>query len=89
MAELKVRLGSRELQDWEAYYAVEPWGQMRDNMHAGMLASILANQNRKRGARAMTYEDFLLVPASDKYRDNRKRFFGSLRALAKRGDRGG
>jgi hypothetical protein len=78
-------MGSRELQDWEAYYAVEPWGQLRDNMHAGMIASLLANQGRKRGSRAQTYEDFLLVPAQDKFEDNRKRFFGSLKSLAKRG----
>lgn len=89
MAELKQRMGSRELLDWEAYYAIEPWGQLRDNMHSGMIAAMLANQNRKRGTRALTYEDFLLVPARDKFADNRKRFFGSLRALAKRGGTNG
>ena len=78
-------MGSKELMDWEAYYAAEPWGQLRDNMHAGMITALLANQGRKRGSRAQTYEDFLLVPAQDKFEDNRRRFFGSLKSLAKRG----
>jgi len=83
-------MSPRELRDWEGYAAVEPFGHMRDNMHAGMIASAILNQHRKRGTRALTYEDFLLIPTREKFRNNTKRFFAGLKALAKRGgDRGG
>lgn len=36
--ELLTRMDSRELSEWMAYYSIEPWGQERDNVHAGIIA---------------------------------------------------
>lgn len=74
-----------ELRAWEAYYAVEPWGAIRDNMHAGLVAAAVVNVNRRKGAKAATHKDFLLVAKEEQFSDNRKRFFGMLRSAAKRG----
>lgn len=82
-------MSHNELVDWESYYQVEPWGQLRDNMHAGLIASTIANQHRKRGGKVITYKDYLLEPASQRRADNRAKFFSAMRALAKReGDDG-
>lgn len=72
-----------ELRAWEAYYAVEPWGSARDNMHAGLICAAIGNTNRKRGARPLSFADFMLRPRSEQFADNRKRFFGMLKANAK------
>jgi len=77
-------MGPRELRDWEAYYADEPFGHMRDNMHAGLIAAAIDNMNRKRGSRARRMDDYLLVPQRDKFSANRSNFFTSLRSRARR-----
>lgn len=82
VAELRVSMSCGELQAWDEYYRLEPWGQARDNMHAGMLAAMLANQSRRRGQRAFTFQDFMLTPAEERSRDNMRRFRETLRALA-------
>jgi hypothetical protein len=75
-----------ELRAWEAYYVVEPWGQLRDNMHAGLIAAAVSNPHRRKGASAITYQDFLLVAREEKFSDNRRKFFATLKSVAKRGD---
>lgn len=62
---------------------------MRDNMHAGLIASTIANQHRRRGGKAATYEDYLMVPAREHRAKNRTKFFSTMRAMAKRGDDNG
>jgi hypothetical protein len=37
--ELQARMTAREFTDWAHYYALEPWGQERDNWHAAVIAS--------------------------------------------------
>lgn len=74
-----------ELRAWESYYLVEPWGQLRDNMHAGLVAAAVSNPHRRKGSRALTHKDFLLVAKEEQFKSNRQRFFGMLKATAKRG----
>lgn len=83
VAELNASLTYSEFRAWEAYYAVEPWGAARDNMHAGLIAAAIGNTNRKKGSRPLTFKDFMLTPRDEQFRDNRQRFFGMLRANAK------
>lgn len=39
---------------------MEPWGSLRADMHAGVIASTIVNSQpyRKRGAKLFTYQDF-------------------------------
>ena len=60
MAELEVSLGSAELSEWIAFYELEPFGPRRDNYHAGMISSVLANIHRAKGAKAISPSDFML-----------------------------
>lgn len=89
MAELRATLGFAELRRWEEFYRVEPWGAVRDNMHAGMIAAAIANQNRKRGSRAYSFNDFMLTSKSEQFASNRERFRRMLKANAKKGDGNG
>ena len=43
VAELETTLGSGELSKWYAYYQIEPFGQWRDNYHAAIIATCVAN----------------------------------------------
>lgn len=56
------RVSSSELTEWMAYYQLEPFGQERDNLHAGIIASVFANANRDRKKQRKPFEvkDFML-----------------------------
>lgn len=75
---------AREFDEWRAYYAVEPFGAYRDNMHAGLIASVLVNAHRKRSARPATWRDFVFVDKETDSANKTARFLGWLRAVAKR-----
>lgn len=51
VGELDAQLSSSELTEWIAYASIEPFGDMRADFRAGVIASTLANVNRdpKRG----------------------------------------
>lgn len=61
--ELLASLDSAELTAWQAFFDVEPFGPLRDNLHAGIIAAALINGNpwRRKGARDVTPSDFLLT----------------------------
>lgn len=60
MAELLSRISSRELSEWMAYYDLEPFGEERADLRAGIIASVTANANRdaKKG-KAYRPQDFM------------------------------
>lgn len=63
---------------------MEPWGQWRDNAHAAVVASVIANAHRKKGTKAFDWQDFMLV---DKDTDRARKTAQSLawlRSNAKR-----
>ena len=43
------RCDSREFAEWQAYYELEPWGEERADLRAGIVASTIANVNRGKG----------------------------------------
>jgi hypothetical protein len=53
-------MDSRELTAWMAYESVEPFGERRANLHAGIVAATVANVNRDKHTRAFLPTDFLL-----------------------------
>lgn len=46
VAELKERMSYAEFVDWQAYYLIEPFGGVRDDLHAALVVAMLANVNR-------------------------------------------
>ena len=49
-----------ELLEWMAYYKIEPWGEKRADMRAGVIASTIANIFRKKGRKPFKPVDFML-----------------------------
>jgi len=46
MAELQARMGQSEFMEWLEFYELEPFGEVRAELRAGMVASIIANVHR-------------------------------------------
>ena len=49
----------REFIEWQAYYTLEPWDEVRADWRAGMLASVYANVNRDPKKKASKPSDFM------------------------------
>lgn len=50
---------SRELTEWMAFMQVEPFGEERADLRAGIVASTIANVVRKKGGKMAKPEDFM------------------------------
>lgn len=75
---------ARELDDWIRYYQVEPWGAYRDNLHAGIIASVMVNRGRR--GKKLSPADFVLKSRDDKRSEDTRRSLNYLRTIGvKRG----
>lgn len=82
VAELSQKLSSAELTYWIEHYRMEPFGQMRDNLHAGLIASTIANSNRRKGSAPITPDDFMLKSKKQKQQSSVDAFVEFLNAAA-------
>lgn len=87
MAELEARMGSSEYEDWKAYWAEEPWGALRDNLHSGELTAMLYNIHRKQGTKAATARDFLFKSVKESSRDSLNKGVSWLRLVSSKKDK--
>lgn len=53
-------LSSRQLSEWMAYDRLEPFGEERADLRAGVVASVIANVNRGKKGKAYSPQDFTL-----------------------------
>lgn len=65
---------------WMAYYRLEPFGQERDNLHAGIIASTIVNVNSPK--RPYKAHDFMVVDQATRAQEKTTKFVAGLRALA-------
>jgi len=52
-------ISSRDFAEWIAYSRLEPWGEERDDLRMGIIASTIANANRGKGQKAYTPQQFM------------------------------
>ncbi len=45
--------------EWDAYSRIEPFGQVRADIRAGIISAVIANSNRTKKNRAYKYTDFM------------------------------
>jgi hypothetical protein len=57
--ELLARVDSHELTEWMAFHNLDPWGEYRADLRAGIVASTVANVNTVRG-RKFKPSDFMV-----------------------------
>lgn len=77
---------ARELDRWARYWAQEPWGPFRDNMHAAMLAVQVLKPHVK-DPKKLNPADFMFKPAEaeiDVKRRNALTFYHLLKSQAVR-----
>lgn len=70
------------MQDWAEYWTLEPWGAMRDNLHTGIVASLLYNVNRG-NAEPRQPQDFMITDGESVKETKMQKFLANLRAMAK------
>ena len=63
VCEIERDMPARELMEWMEYESLEPFGAWRDNYHAALIASILANANRKPNAPPFGMHEFFYQDA--------------------------
>jgi len=66
-----------------AYYELEPFGPQRDNWHAGIVAALLANIHRAKGAKAMSPADFMLEDPGKRAKQRSQTAIAHLLHIAK------
>lgn len=52
-------ISSVQFAEWMAYSLLEPWGEGRDDLRAGIVASTVANANRGKNAKPFKPQDFM------------------------------
>lgn len=62
VGELQARMGHAEMQEWQAFCAVEPLPGPRADLHAALIATLLGNAHRDTTKRPKPYtaDDFLV-----------------------------
>lgn len=58
-AQMMNMMSAGELTYWQAYSSIEPFGEERADLRMGILASLIANVNRKKGSKAYKPEQFM------------------------------
>lgn len=52
-------ISSRQFAEWMAYARLEPWGEERADLRAGIVASTIANANRGKGQKPYKPQQFM------------------------------
>lgn len=52
-------ISADDLMEWVAYNEIEPFGEARADLRAGIVASTIANVNRPKNSRALRPGDFM------------------------------
>jgi len=81
VSRLERELPYRELREWMEEYRRDPWGTWRDNMHAAMTASVIANAFRGKDSRPFNPEDFMLLDAETAEKRKKERAARSSQLL--------
>lgn len=52
-------IDSREFVEWQAYFGLDPFGEDRADLRAGIIAMTIANSQRAKGTRPFTAQEFM------------------------------
>ena len=74
-------MSDREYRRWMAFDAVEPFGDKRANMHAGIVASAILAPHTKRGKKPPGYRDFMLKDTATAQAERKAQTLQSLKTL--------
>lgn len=77
--ELLARIDSRELSEWMAYYELNPFGSVRTDLNAGVIAATIANVNRGKNGKTFQPADFMpYVETADQSEEDMKAILNTM-----------
>lgn len=80
-------IGTSELTEWMAYDRLEPFGESRADYREASHMAMIANMNRKKGARRLEPSDFMPVwDERDRAQSDAQSMMSTLRALTSSND---
>ena len=79
-----LELPEREIRRWQKYWALEPWGPLRDNMHTAMLCMQVLRPHLPKNSK-LKMDDFMLKDGKAQKRKAVAQFVAQLGAAAARG----
>ena len=88
MDALLAEMSSRQLAEWIAYYQVEPWGEERADLRAGIVASTIANVNRSpKRTKPYTPHDFMprFEKEAETAEEKTQRLMAQMRSILNKG----
>lgn len=59
VASLRATMSYSEFVEWQGYYQIEPWDELRADWRSGLVAAVLANVNRKKDSKTYKPDDFM------------------------------
>lgn len=80
VSEIDAYMSSSELVDWMAFDEMYPFGSDRDNLHAAIIASTVANCHSRRKVKP---SEFMVKDEVQEREDNAKKFLTNIRAIAR------
>ena len=66
VGELLERIEARELTEWMAFYQLEPFGEQRADLRAGIVTAMIANVNRDKKKRRKPHKPQDFMPQFDR-----------------------
>ena len=79
----QAEIDSREFSEWIAYHGLEPFGEERADLRAGIVAATVANVHRGRGQRALKPADFMPKPPQRPRRQSLEDMRRTMEAFAR------
>jgi hypothetical protein len=52
-------LTAKEFTEWMEFYSIEPFGENRQALNTGIIASVIANANRTKNSKVFKPQDFI------------------------------
>jgi len=71
--------------EYMEYYSLSPFGEERDNLHAGMIAAVIANSNRGKRSKALSISDFMFKSDYDREREQVASMMTFMKGITKNG----
>lgn len=88
VSELDSRMSSREFAEWMVYSQIEPFGPVRQDYHASLISTVIANSNGSK----MKPEDFIRPfeydtklpppPPTEKFSDKQEKMMSIFKAMS-------
>lgn len=80
-----LELPQRELDRWQRYWAEEPWGAYRDNLHAAMIVQYGLAPHLGPKAKPVRLDDFMFQHPEDRRERNRLEAARTFSTMARQG----